>query len=323
MKTIFYYILSIIFLVAITIITIKIRTIIPQYRQLRDDNIALLETLKNDVAELKTLKEDIASGVLDAAKKDYEKLAGLLVTYSAYNLQNNPLKLYRHGKDGDGGYVTPEEAFKAADVLLGYGIAGDISFEEQFSEIYKKPSYGFDCGIKSIDSKNVAFTFIDQCIGTDKTLYNVKDSSHNVTSFSQQLANLGLKDKKIFIKMDIEGAEYGAFEDIYKYAPQITGIVMELHIFGNDEARKAVRLLSNINKDFILVHIHGNGCATKFFSSPHAIGLVPRWLELTYINKSLVSKYNISENQTYPTSLDMSQCPNAEVNEFTILTNSK
>ncbi len=307
-KAFFSYFCSTIFLVAIIIITIKICAIEIHFRKLR-----------GDVAILKTLKDDLGSGMFDIVKKNYEKLASLLVTYSA-NTSKESLELVRHGKDGDGGYVVPVKAFKEADVLLGYGIAGDSSFEDQFSEIYDKPSYGFDCGVESVDSKSSKFTFVNQCIGTDETLNDTKSSSHNIASFSQQLDNLNLRNKKIFIKMDIERAEYQVFEDILQYASQITGIVMELHVISEIDVHKAVRLLSNLNKDFILVHVHGNDCSTRFFATNNSEGAIPRLLELTYINKSLVSGYNISTDQKHPTNLDISNCP-ANVNEFTILLN--
>ncbi len=79
-----------------------------------------------------------------------ENLVDQLLVYDVYDFDNKKVKLNRHGRAGDGGYVVPELAFEKADVLLGYGIADDISFEESFATIYNKPSFGFDCGVKDI-----------------------------------------------------------------------------------------------------------------------------------------------------------------------------
>ena len=41
-------------------------------------------------------------------------------------------------EDGDGIYVVPEELLKNVDCCMSYGIADDISFEDQFSLKYKR-----------------------------------------------------------------------------------------------------------------------------------------------------------------------------------------
>ncbi len=238
----------------------------------------------------------------NSIEKEY--LVELLSTYKVYS-NNQPLELIRLGRENDGGYVVPELALKAADVLLGYGIADDISFEEEFANAYKKPSFGFDCGVKSIKSNSNLFTFIDECIGSESFLYSTQDSSNKISSFNSQVKNLNLENKKIFIKMDIEGAEYIAFEDILKHSKKITGIAMEIHIMNHDTLKKAINLLSNMTQDFILVHIHGNNCSPYYFTSKSSNGELPNILELSFINKSLIDNYHVLENQKHPTELDM------------------
>lgn len=234
-----------------------------------------------------------------------QKLVSFLKIYQAFD-EHGLLKLARHGRDYDGGYVVPIKAMEKADVLLGYGIADDNSFEEKFSHIYQKPSYGFDCGITHIDSTTPLFKFVNQCIASDKTLYSGKASSGNVSSFSKQLDNLGLKTKKVFIKMDIEGSEYEAFTDILPHHNNITGIVLEIHFRDHERTKQAVRLLSDLGKHFVLLHVHGNNCCVKSgFSTLNSIGVIPDVIELTYINKNLVDKYMLSPDQSHPTSLDM------------------
>jgi hypothetical protein len=253
-----------------------------------------------------------------------ENLAPFLRVYSAYD-QNGALKLIRLGQDHDGGYIIPEKALKTAEVLLGYGIFNDISFEEDFSSKYNKPSYGFDCGIEGIEIKNKLFSFIPECVGTDKFLYTHQESNKKISSFSQQLDRLNLNDKKVFIKMDIEGAEYEAFDGILKHSDNITGIAMEIHFMDFGQPAEALKLLSKLSKDFVLVHLHGNNYVSSdnSFFSINAIGKVTKVLELTYINKSLVTNYHISDNQKHPLPIDMPCLKGTKEVEFEILTDGK
>jgi len=240
-------------------------------------------------------------------KEGNRQLVELLKVYKAYD-QNGPLKLVRHGRPYDGGYVVPVKAFEVADVLLGYGIFNDNSFEDEFSLIYNKPSYGFDGGISGISSKSPLFTFVDECIGSDRFLRTYESSSGKVSTFSQQINNLGLKDKKVFIKMDIEGAEYDAFEDILSKHDVIAGMALEMHFEEHGMALRATKLLESLNKNFILLHVHGNNLCGGRFSTSNSVGVIPEALELTYINKTLVSDYHLSKNQKHPLFIDMKNC---------------
>jgi len=250
-------------------------------------------------------------------RETLEDIAGLLTVYSVYDA-NGPIKLVRNGRDGDGGYIVPEEALKQADALIGYGVADDISFEEEFSNKYGKESYGFDCSVKSIDIKNKLTHFIPECIGTDKFLYGNARSS-NITSFAQQLQNLNLVGKKLFIKMDIEGAEFEALPEILKDAKDITGVTMEIHFYQRrDRVSNALKLLSLLEQDFFLVHAHGNNCCNTF-TTKNSKGSVPRVLELSYINKSLVLKAEVAKDQTHPTELDVPNVKSKEDRKFEII----
>lgn len=239
----------------------------------------------------------------------FEVLVRMLKVHKIYD-ENGEMQLIRGGSPNDGGYVIAKKALDTADVCLGYGISDDISFEEKFSDTYNKPSFGFDCSIQGIGIKNKLCTFIPQCIGSDAFIYKNQESSAQVATFSQQLSALKLEGKKIFLKMDIEGAEYDAFEDIYKHADLITGIAMELHFKRPEETLKAIRLLAELQKNFLLINVHGNNRAKKFFTTKFSKGDVPKVLELSFINKKLVIKHHIAKEQIVPSPLDMPDNPN-------------
>ncbi|MES2608472.1 MAG: FkbM family methyltransferase [Pseudomonadota bacterium] len=254
----------------------------------------------------------------EIVQKILEDLVLKLKVYTVFD-QSGPIQLVRHGRPGDGGYVVPRVAFEKADVLLGYGIADDISFEETFSTLYKKPSFGFDCGVESILINNKLCTFISECIANDSNVYVQQKSSGKFSTFPDQLKKFGIENKKIFIKMDIEGAEYAAFEGMQNYFANITGIVLEIHFVHDDQVALANKLLEKLLKYFYLVHLHANICTLNTFKTKYSNGEVSRVLELTFINKNLVTNAALSENQSYPLPIDMENCPTYPLSKFEIL----
>jgi len=234
--------------------------------------------------------------------KTIEKIKSALKVYEA-RIGNKPLELIRLGKSYDGGYIVPVEAMKAADALMGYGIDKDISFEREFSQRLNRPSYGFDCGILGITTGDPNCHFYRECIGSISFLYSNQKFYGIFTTFSEQLERLKLKNKKILLKMDIEGAEFAAMKDVLKYANDITGIVIEIH-YEKASFEDALNLLSSLNDQFILLHIHGNNCS----ACKEDLFTLPMVMELTYINKNLVSDYKIINNKKFPLPIDEPNC---------------
>ena len=132
-------------------------------------------------------------------------IAALLKVHQAYDA-NGPIQLRRIGKEYDGGYIIPEVAVQKADVVLGYGIGYDISFEDSATAIYGKPSYGFDCAYSPIMPSQEQCHFVSSCIvGKEFT-----EQSSNLESFDRHLDRVGARDKKLFVK--ISG---GAYQNLY------------------------------------------------------------------------------------------------------------
>lgn len=242
-------------------------------------------------------------------KRFKEELVDLLKTYKVFD-KNEELEFIRLGKEGDGGYIVIEKSLKEADILLGYGVCNDISFEEEFSNTYNKQAYGFDCTSKNILVSNKLTKFVPECIVHDNP-----NNKKEFSSFKQELNGLSLINKKLFIKMDIEGNEFEVFDDILSYASQITGIVMELHTNNNFD--KSVDLLHKINRDFYLVNIHGNNCWGAFYTS-NSKGDISDLLQLTYINKNLVDKVKVIKEFIHPSKLDTPNCNNKGEHHFKI-----
>lgn len=253
-------------------------------------------------------------------QETFDKVALKLMVYDA-KVKGNPLKLIRLGSSYDCGYVVPIEALDASDALLGYGIDNDISFEREFCQRFDKPSFGFDCGTPNIETGDSRCHFFSECIGTSDYIYSWQTSSGHVSSFSEQLRRLKLTDKKVFIKMDIEGAEFEVLDSILDYSNNITGIVLELHIHLSN-AEKTLGILSSLDRNFVLIHLHGNNFSLEYFKTKYAKNHIPCALELTYINKNLLSSYKISENQKHPNPIDQPVWPYFSDCEFEITPNA-
>lgn len=248
-----------------------------------------------------------------------ETLVSYLKVYDVRD-ENGSLELIRHGKDNDGGYIVATKSFTEAEALLGYGIADDNSFEDDFSLKYNKPSFGFDCGVSESKGKSEKFTFVRECIASDQFIYQNYNSNQNVNSFSNQINKLKLENKKLFVKMDIEGAEYEAFTDIFKYSKNITGIALEIHLSDGVSRQKAVDLLKKLSDDFILIHVHGNNCCKPSFTTINSLGAIPDVLELSFINKFLTTNATLSENQSHPLKIDQPNVLDRPDVHFKVLT---
>lgn len=289
-------------------------------------NVFLTGNIYRKYKNLKKKYSYATSHIQNFSKEDAENIEKFALTYIVEKIkpyvaydENGPLKLIRLGKDYDGGYVVPEKAINESDALFGYGIAGDISFEDQFALKYDKLAFGFDCATNPEEIrrqiKSEKCKFIHECIGTDKYIYNYQKSSELVSTFDQQIDKLGLKNKNIFIKMDIEGAEYEAMNTILDSNENVTGIVIEVHFSDNpNQIIKLINLINKIERKFKLVHLHANNAGAGAFQAPNLIGKIPRIIELTYINNNLVKKYEPMKDLKFPKKIDMKNL--SEANDY-------
>lgn len=86
----------------------------------------------------------------------------------------------------------------------------------------------------------------------------------------------------VFIKMDIEGAEYRVLPTLYGAANRISGLAIEFHDCDLLWER-FVEITARLQESFVVVHVHGNNY------DPLIPGTTtPRTLEVTFINRSLV-----------------------------------
>lgn len=129
--------------------------------------------------------------------------------------------------------------------------------------------------IRQYFCKNLGRYFIPKYVG----IHNDKKNILFETIFD----DLGeLKNLSVFIKMDIEGAEYKTLPKLLPYFDKINGLVVEFHGLDNiDDFEMVMELFS---KDFYVGHIHANNAADISYET----GL-PLLLEIMFINKMSVT----------------------------------
>lgn len=105
---------------------------------------------------------------------------------------------------------------------------------------------------------------------------------------------------RVFVKMDIEGAEYRTLPAMLADASLITGMVIEFHDCDLLWERFA-ELMTALSRDFVVVHVHGNNCVPLIpgTSCPGAI-------EVSLAHRSLVPEQASTRDAAYPLAgLDM------------------
>ena len=205
-------------------------------------------------------------------------------------------------------YVVPTLILEKADAFLSYGIADDIDFEYVISSLYKKNLYAYDCGVKSISKKNEYLTFESQCIGLDD--YILKNMGHvssgEIHSLGEKLKELKLENKKIYLKMDIAGAELEIIPDVIKYHKNLTGMNIVIKYDNSAELIKVESLLKDIEKNFVLVarnEMPGKKYCRCNYKNHYLSGVV----SLAYINKEFVDKKTMPFKQSYTSNSDYKQ----------------
>ena len=227
----------------------------------------------------------------------------------------NCVDLVRLGKPNDGGYIVSARSIAKAEAFLSGGILDDWSFEQAATGdrplVAFDPTIGFEgyfrrfitnkpspkriqrylvgfVGAKLFFRANRKLVF--QALGPTIGGIHLTDAIHE---------HLGDWARNIFLKLDIEGAEYGLLDEILRLADRLTGLVIEFH-----------DVQSNINRieSFIdqfphgLVHVHCNNYSSL---GPQKI---PGVVELSF------SRYFDAgrSERGYPTELDQ---PNNPLNQ--------
>jgi mannosyltransferase OCH1-like enzyme len=221
---------------------------------------------------------------------------------TAYDI---PTQLVRIGPKEDGGYVIAD-GFEY-DLFISCGVANDVRFEEDFLDIHKIKCIAFDGTIETFPSHRNNIEWVNKNIG-----YKNTEKTTNLKKYIQN-------NKKIFLKMDIEGSEFNWIDSMTeKELNQISQIVIEFH-WPFDIYR--MNMLKKLNKTHYIIHVHGNNGPSVYNIHNKKAGLmniiIPEVFEVTYINKKLFDTSLKKINKNYPVDkLDYGNHPDQTIKQI-------
>jgi len=193
--------------------------------------------------------------------------------------------IIRVGKDYDGGYLINYKDVLKSTRLISLGIGNDVSFEEDFVEINNCQVDAYD---GTIENQTEFFS------SPNKTLH-ITNIGHGIGN--KKLSDiLTEEDRNVFLKCDIDGAEYEILDELIEHSHRFSGIAIEFHEVYD---YTLFNLVSNfISKtDLKLIHTHLNN--NSYVETLN--GYLPDCIELSFTSSGNISLSNI----TLPHKLDM------------------
>lgn len=183
-----------------------------------------------------------------------------------------PDKLIRLGNpDGDGGYLIAKSLLDTCDILYSYGVGTDSSFENDWTKLTtSKPAHLYDYTI-NFTPIYPQHTFHKEGLSGFKT--------NNCNNFLNHLTENGDCDRKVLLKVDVEGAEYEWLRhtNISELANSVNGLIIEFHDVYDINLNGT---LPRLQEYFNIIHLHSN----NFGGIYNGIPVVP---EITFLNKNI------------------------------------
>ena len=207
----------------------------------------------------------------------------------------NP-KFIRVGRPYDGGYIMLDD-FDGIKIAYSGGINRDVSWDEDMAE-RGLDIFMYDHTIDGLPKEHPKFHWFK------KGLIGKPDPNYpDLETLSTLVEQNGHGDDyNMILKMDIEGAEYGIFQQIdIDTIRRFKQIVLEFHALTTIDYEEFIGMaLDKLNATHQLVHVHANNYSKHIVRG----GLVlPATIEGTYLRRS---DYKFVKSQKfYPTPLDM------------------
>lgn len=190
--------------------------------------------------------------------------------------------LVRIGAQRDGGYVLPKRLLKRTKYLIGLGLCDDWSFEEDFqkqsgarvvcydhttTKNFWRKRFLMDCARLVLKkNKKKSFSSLFDYLRYKK-FFDGQEAVHHQqkigyanktdTDLSSIINTIG--SDHLFLKIDIEGAEYRILKQIAHAKARILGFVIEFHDV-DILSEHISRFIERIKEHFTVVHIHANNC---------------------------------------------------------------
>ena len=233
--------------------------------------------------------------------------------------------LVRLGPPRDGGYVVPAGLVRESEHLLALGIGDDWQFEAAFARVNPRVH------ILGVDASIGAARFARECLGSALHLLSIGKSgkerrrhwirlrraAHYFWFFGWRhrhvrrmvgagttpasvtlpalLASCGtVRPHGIFLKVDVEGAEYTLIDAITSHSHAIGCLVIEFHRTSR-HANAFNAAMTRLLGPFRVVHVHGNNYAPR-----DPVSGFPDAVEITLIHEQLCPRPLVPIDVEYP-----------------------
>ena len=219
-------------------------------------------------------------GVASAAEPlDEAGRAAFLAELQPVTLKNCTLK--RFGSANDGGYLVCDNLSEGVQSGYSYGVGPNDQMGCDISKRYHVTVHEYDCFDPARPKcEGGVFKFHNECLAPRA----MRDKNHRVfDSLQNQFAKNGDAGKRLFVKIDIEGAEWEALlatpDDVLERIDQIP---MELHVFKGVTPLH-LQVIKKLKKTFYVVNLHYN----NFACNPKMKPLRGTAFEVLLVNKRL------------------------------------
>jgi hypothetical protein len=232
--------------------------------------------------------------------------------------------LIRVGSAHDGGYVLPASALRASGALLSLGVEANWEFEE--AALGLQPAIAITCVDGTTGPEVIRARALKELrrallrLRPVKTLRMLKllgraaafrrffatheflpllvaaSDGPGTASLATLLAHVRGADPErwVFIKMDIEGAEYDSLAAAAGRLGRVSALAVEFHELGRNWSRFTATM-SALADGFVIAHVHGNNCLGYVPGSR-----VPETLEVTLVHRALVPGILPATHTGYP-----------------------
>jgi hypothetical protein len=171
-----------------------------------------------------------------------------------------------------------ENLIEPLDAAYSYGVGPNDDWGCEVSRRYHVTVHQYDCFDPARPTcDGGTFVFHDECVG-DRT---AQRGSRFFDTLENQIRKNGDTDRRVIIKMDIEGAEWDSLlaapDELLASIPQIA---MEMHGYNDPKILEVIRKL---RRNFYLVNLHFNNWSCTSKAAP-----LPAWAyQAHWVNKRI------------------------------------
>jgi hypothetical protein len=191
-------------------------------------------------------------------------------------------RLERIGSPNDGGYLACANLLDRPQVGYSYGISGTDDWGCSITSRLHIAVHEYDCfDLRRPSCDAGTLIFHPECIGSSAAT----EGGRPYDTFLAQFTRNGDLGKRLIVKTDVEGSEWGAFlaspDSVFE---QIDQLIVEFHQ-SDDDPVEYLRAMRRLKQFFVVAHVHYNN-----FSCRTDIPPFPAWaFEALLVNRRLVS----------------------------------